>query len=237
MNIMEINNVSHKYKNNYLALNNVNFTIKPGEILSILGPNGAGKTTLIKIIAGFIHPTLGSITIKPNTRLGIVFGGDLGFYNNLSAEDNLKFFGRLKKIPNSKLNYQITTVLKQVNLSDAKLQKVSTFSKGMKQRLHIARALLDNPQFLLLDEPTNGLDIEIADQIRKLIKSLNTEGYTIILTSHIVADIENLSNRIIMLNQGTIEYDCSINKLLALTNETTFEHAYLKIIADLKVKS
>ncbi len=233
MTVLKLNNISQKYDNNFV-LHNISFEVNKGEILSILGPNGAGKTTLIKIITGFLEPTFGEVDIKNNTKVGVVFGGDLGFYNNLSGEENLKFFAHLKKINRKEIDNQVKLVLTKVNLWDSRKKRVSAYSKGMKQRLHIARALLNDPQFLLLDEPTNGLDIEIANEIRKLILTLKENGYTIILTSHVVTDIENLSNRIIMLNEGKMKYDCKIEELLEITNEVNFEKAYLSLIESFK---
>ncbi len=233
MTVLKLNNISQKYDHNFV-LHDISFEVNKGEILSILGPNGAGKTTLIKIITGFLEPTFGEVDIKNNTKVGVVFGGDLGFYNNLSGEENLKFFAHLKKINRKEIDNQVKLVLTKVNLWDSRKKRVSAYSKGMKQRLHIARALLNDPQFLLLDEPTNGLDIEIANEIRKLILTLKENGYTIILTSHVVTDIENLSNRIIMLNEGKMKYDCKIEELLEITNEVNFEKAYLSLIESFK---
>lgn len=237
MEIIKIDNLQKKY-NDFIAVDDVSFSVQKGEIVSILGPNGAGKTTLIKMMTGYLSPSSGSITYKTPQQFGVVFGGDLGFYNNMSAYDNLLFFARLKKIKRKELSKEVTNALEEVSLVKYKDDRVSTFSKGMKQRLHIARALLGNPSILFLDEPTVGLDIERAHEIRVLINKLKDKGVTIILTTHILTDIEFLTNKVILLNNGKIQYEGTLPKLISQAQKNTnkpiktTEEAYLALIRE-----
>lgn len=239
MNLVNINSVSKKF-DEMEAISNVTFNIQKGEIITILGPNGAGKTTLIKMLTGYLKPTSGSIEYNGNITSGVVFGGDLGFYNNMTAFENLVFFSKLKKISRKEIITEVNRVLSIVSLTKDKDIKVKSFSKGMKQRLHIARGILGNPQLLFLDEPTNGLDIEIASDIRKLIKALKDKGTTIVLTTHVLSDIEELSENMILLGAGKVKYKCTIKEFLEMgkeklaTEEVNIEKTYLAIVGELK---
>lgn len=190
------------------------------------------------MMTGYLAPTSGTITYYTKQHVGVVFGGDLGFYNNMTAYDNLMFFARLKKINRKQLTVEVNSALDEVSLIPYQDDKVSTFSKGMKQRLHIARALLGNPSILFLDEPTVGLDIERTHEIRVLINKLKHKGVTIILTTHILTDIEFLTNRVILLDNGKIKYQGTLAELTSaaqkLSNEPvhTTEEAYLTLIKD-----
>ena len=245
MSCIEIRQVRRTFKDKEktkVALHDLSFTARSGEVLSILGPNGAGKTTLIKILSGYLLQTSGEVYLdekiidkKMNIKkdIGVVFGGDNGFYNNATAYENLKFFCNLSKIPQKEIKSEIDRVLLLVGLKTSYNIKVNKFSRGMKQRLHIARALIGNPKILLLDEPTIGLDIEIVNELRKIILDLKNKGHIIILTSHIMKDIECLSTKIIILLSGKKLFEGSIDDVFSMAqNKTTkkietLEEAYL----------
>ncbi|MGL4589552.1 MAG: ABC transporter ATP-binding protein [Mycoplasmatales bacterium] len=224
---IEINNLTKVFENKnraFRAVEEINFTVNSGEIVTLLGPNGAGKTTIIKMIVGILTPTSGEIIInnsaaQQSKQFGIAFGGDQGFYNQASALENLQFFAKLAKIDKQELKKQIPDVLKQVDLFDNRHQMVGEFSRGMKQRLHLARALLGEPDILLLDEPTIGLDLEIAHQIREIILKLKSKEKCILLTSHVLNDIETLSDKIILLGNGKIKFIGSIAEVIAFISE------------------
>lgn len=248
---LAIKNLRKVYNDNgkeFIALDDVSFDIKEGEIVALLGPNGAGKTTIVSIIGGYLLPTSGQViingedVIKTRSRdnIGVSFGGDLGFYGRATAKQNMSFFADLAKIPHRKQKAEIEHVLDIVNLKDDMNKKVQFFSKGMKQRMHIARALLGNPQLLLLDEPTDGLDVEIATNIRNVVKNLAQSGISILLTSHMMSEVEALSDQIVLLGagkihaKGTVEDIVEMSKVKRIDRPATLEESYLALAPQLR---
>lgn len=248
---LAIKNLRKVYNDNgkeFIALDDVSFDIKEGEIVALLGPNGAGKTTIVSIIGGYLLPTSGQViingedVIKTRSRdnIGVSFGGDLGFYGRATAKQNMSFFADLAKIPHRKQKAEIKRVLDIVNLKDDMNKKVQFFSKGMKQRMHIARALLGNPQLLLLDEPTDGLDVEIATNIRNVVKNLAQSGISILLTSHMMSEVEALSDQIVLLGagkihaKGTVEDIVEMSKVKRIDRPATLEESYLALAPQLR---
>lgn len=228
----------------------INFQIDQGQIIALLGPNGAGKTTTVQMIAGYLKPTTGKILMndrelnqnsRRDVRIGVVLGGELGFYGNATARDNLVLFSHLDKIQRPEVKKEVSRVLTLVDLSHVADQKVHTFSRGMRQRLHIARSLLSRPEFLLLDEPTNGLDVEIGKEIRDLIKHLaKSEGVGVLLTSHQMSEVEYLADEILLLGDGKIQHTGTVDSIVELSNVThvdrpaTLEESYLALASKLK---
>lgn len=242
---------SFKTKNNTIdVIKGISFSINPGQIVALLGPNGAGKTTTVQMISGYLAPTKGNIFIEDelltpkNQRkfnIGVVLGGELGFYGNATAQDNLVFFAHLDKIPIRHLKKEVARVLELVKLTEAKDKKVYTFSRGMMQRLHIARALIGQPRLLLLDEPTNGLDVEVSQEIRTLIKTLaDDQKVGILLTSHLMAEIEQLSDEILLLVNGKIQVSGDVTAIINrshvqhIDRPATLEESYLALVNEMK---
>lgn len=196
------------------ALRGVSFGVEDGELFGLLGPNGAGKTTLVKILATVLLPTSGSVSILGHDvvrdaeavrgRIGLVFGGERGVYGTLTGRDTLRFWGDLYKVAPNTLRRRVDEVLELVGLRDRADERVETYSRGMKQRLHLARGILHQPRLLLLDEPTIGLDPVAASEIRSLVRSLNDEGMTIFLTTHYMAEAQALCDRVAFINEGQI---------------------------------
>lgn len=245
MKTLQVEHLSKIYgkKNQFKAVNDVSFEINSGEIVSLIGPNGAGKTTIVSMIGGYIEKTAGEIWINGKQKnykndIGVSFGGDLGFYGNVSAYDNLNFYADLANVPYRERKKEVHRVLDIVALEDVKNKKVKHFSKGMNQRLHIAKSLLNNPSLLLLDEPTNGLDIEIAKEIRDTIKKLTIEeNISILLTSHIMGEIEALSDRILLIGSGNIKFAGTLTDIISysgLPEGTNLEDAYLSVAPSLR---
>lgn len=243
--VQKIQKIFKTKEKTFTAVDDISFSAEKGEIVSVIGPNGAGKTTLIKMIGNYLTPTKGTIVIdesnsKRSLSIGVVFGGEQGFYGRVSAYENLMFFGRLKKIPKQELKDQVKSALEKVDLLDVSTKNVGEFSRGMKQRLHIARALLGNPSIILLDEPTTGLDAEIAFEIRKVVEELKKQGKTIILTSHKMDEIERLADKIVVIGAGKVFFNGSIkefkNSVEVHTLKTfdNLEDAYLAISPQLK---
>ena len=189
-----------------MAVRNVSLQIERGSIYGLLGPNGAGKSTTLKMLVGLLRPTGGRIILdgRPWQRESLSKIGSLiespALYGNLTAEENLLVHTRLLKIPKTK----ITEVLETVNLKNTGKKRVSQFSMGMKQRLGIAAALLNDPELLILDEPTNGLDPFGIQELRELIVSFAAEGMTVVLSSHILSEVSQVADTIGIISGGKL---------------------------------
>ncbi len=207
--ILKTNNLTKKYKD-FIALDNVNLNISKGDIYGLIGRNGAGKTTLMKIITTLSNKTSGEFELfgkKDNNltetkrRIGCLIENP-AFFPNLSAVNNLKYYAIQKGIVDKK---QIDEAIDLVGLSEAKNKKFKTYSLGMKQRLGIAFAILDNPDFIILDEPINGLDPIGISELRDLFKKLNLErNITILISSHILNELYQVSNKFCIIEKGKI---------------------------------
>ena len=195
------------------VLDNVNFSVKSGEFLTIVGPNGAGKTTLIKIMATLVNATGGTVEIggfnvkkSPEKVRGIigVISHNTYLYNELTAGENLKFFGKMYAIP--EIDRRVDEVLGDTGLADRKHDRVGTFSRGMKQRLSIARAILHKPSVLLLDEPYTGLDQQASASLESVLNSLTGSGITTIMISHDLKRGLALADQVMIMASGTVTY-------------------------------
>lgn len=206
----------------FTAVNELNLTVYKGDIYGFLGPNGAGKSTTIRMLMGLIFPSSGNIEIfekelKNNreyvlSRIGAIIEKP-DFYNYLTAIQNLEMLNKLQAVKLSK--HQLYEVLELVGLKGRETSKVKTFSQGMKQRLGFAQALMHNPDLIILDEPTNGLDPQGVKDVRDLILKLNKEqGKTILISSHILSEIEIICNRMIIIQKGSKVVEGAVNDLL-----------------------
>ncbi|BBK22842.1 hypothetical protein Aargi30884_17450 [Amedibacterium intestinale] len=247
MKIIEVKKLHRYYtsrdKKRVTALNNVSFDIFDNEIFGILGTNGAGKTTLIKIMSTFLAPSEGCVkvfgkktfgeekSIRP--KINFIFGGERGLYNRLSAYDNLLFFGDLYLVPYSELKKRINYLLELVGLYEVKDRKVETFSKGMVQKLQIAKGLINDPLVLFLDEPTIGLDPVAVNDLHNIIYDLKARGKTIILTTHYMHEADKLCDRIAFISKGEI-LDIGTSDELKLkylnTTDAELEDLFVKVM-------
>jgi heme exporter protein A len=193
------------------VLRGLDFQVRQGEFVAILGPNGAGKTTFLRILATLSRPTLGAVQVAGyalpaqaaavRARLGVVTHLPL-LYGDLNAEENLQFYGRMYGVMG--LKPRIDEILGLVGLSERRHDLVRTFSRGMQQRLAIARAILHNPEVMLFDEPHTGLDQDACDMLDRLLKDVAGRGRTVIMTSHDLARVESLATRFDVLSHGVI---------------------------------
>ncbi|MFP4364686.1 MAG: ABC transporter ATP-binding protein [Spirochaetia bacterium] len=196
------------------AVKDVSFHIKKGELFGLLGPNGAGKTTTVKMLTTLLIPTAGEAFVngyevskeptQVQKRIGFIFGGERGLYWRLSAEDNLRYFASLYHVDPDIAKQRIPRLLELVGLKGRGNERVEGYSRGMKQRLHVARTLIHDPDILFLDEPTIGLDPVGAREFRGVIQNLQTEGKTILLTTHYMYEADLLCDRIGVINHGKI---------------------------------
>jgi ABC-2 type transport system ATP-binding protein len=196
------------------AVRGVSFEIEQGELFGLLGPNGAGKTTTIKMLITLLIPTSGSARVlgfdvvkdarEVRKRIGYVFGGERGVYERLSGYDNLRYFAELYGVPGREQKRRIESLIGLVGLEGREHERAEGYSRGMKQRLHIARGLLHDPEVVFLDEPTIGLDPVGARELRATIASLTAAGKTILLTTHYMFEADALCDRIAVIAKGEI---------------------------------
>jgi ABC-2 type transport system ATP-binding protein len=224
MNAIEVSHLRRVYTTNVgrfrrqnkevVAVEDVSFDVAEGELFGLLGPNGAGKTTTVKMLTTLLIPSGGKALVGGldvveqaeaiRARIGFIFGGDRGLYWRLSALDNLRYFASLYSVDPDVAAKRIPALLEMVSLSDRAHEKVEGYSRGMKQRLHIARALIHDPQILFLDEPTIGLDPVGARDLRQVVRNLQDQKKTILLTTHYMFEADALCQRIAVVNKGRI---------------------------------
>jgi ABC-2 type transport system ATP-binding protein len=196
------------------AVRGVSFEIEQGELFGLLGPNGAGKTTTIKMLITLLIPTKGTARVlgydvvndarEVRKRIGYVFGGERGVYERLSGYDNLRYFAELYGVPPREIGPRIEYLLELVGLKGREQERAEGYSRGMKQRLHIARGLLHDPPVVFLDEPTIGLDPVGARELRATIASLTDAGKTVLLTTHYMFEADALCDRLAVIDRGQI---------------------------------
>ena len=205
---------SGKVNDEFVAVNEVSFAIRRGEIFGLLGPNGAGKTTTIKMLCTLLEPTAGTATVcgydvvqqanQVRQHLGAVLTGERSIYWKLTGRENLHYFAALYHMPPAVATERIDDLLARFDLTKRADELVEKYSTGMKQRIAIAKALLANPPVILLDEPTLGLDPQAARNLRELILELKADGHTILLTTHYMEEADQLSDRIGIIDGGKI---------------------------------
>lgn len=230
--LISLNNVVKRYRSE-TVLNGINLNIGAGECIVLVGHNGAGKTTLMKLILGLIRPTEGTVSVlgldpsKDRSELLLKGLGYLpervAFYESMTGLEVLHFYAKLKSEPISGCD----ELLESVGLADAKNRPVQTYSKGMKQRLGLAQAMLGDPQFLLLDEPTSGLDPVLRRQVYDLINRKCAEGKTVIISSHSLNEVEAQADHVVIMNEGEIITNGSM--------EALYKQAELPVVIELRV--
>ena len=196
------------------AVRGISLEIQPGELFGLLGPNGAGKTTTIKVLTTLLLPTAGEVCVlgmdvvdrarEVRRQIGYVFGGDRGLYERLSALDNLRYFAELYSVEPATQSRRIDQLLELVGLRGREKERVEGYSRGMRQRLHIARGLIHDPPVIFLDEPTIGVDPVGARELRAIIAGLRDAGKTVLLTTHYMFEADSLCQRIAVIAAGTI---------------------------------
>ncbi len=224
MNSIEISHLKRVYRatigvirrsvKEVVAVEDISFDIKEGELFGLLGPNGAGKTTTVKVLATLLIPDAGTVRVKGldivkdanevRKHIGFIFGGERGLYWRLSAIDNLRYFASLYHVDPDISKKRIPYLMDLVGLNGRGDEKVQGYSRGMKQRLHVARTLLHDPDILFLDEPTIGLDPVGAREFREVIRNLQSEKKTILLTTHYMFEADSLCERIAVIDKGKI---------------------------------
>lgn len=222
------------------AVRGIGFTVDKGEIFGLLGQNGAGKTTTIKMLTTLLAPTSGTCKVfgcdtfgqekQIRKRINFIFGGEMGVYRRLSARDNLRYFANLYLMDTARREDRIRHILELVELTEAADQLAETYSKGMLQRLQIARGLINDPEIIFMDEPTVGLDPLGAHMLRDIIRRLRDAGKTVLLTTHYLPEAEELCNRMVILNHGQIV--AAGTPAAIKGTAATLEDAYIALIRE-----
>lgn len=207
------------------AVNDVDFEIREGEVVGLLGPNGSGKSTTVKMILGLLYPTGGSLSVLGQSPRAVETKREIGYlpedsylYKYLTATETLDFFGSLFNLSKSERARRIEQLLEMVGLAHARSRRVGEFSKGMARRIGLAQAMINDPALLILDEPTSGLDPLGCREVKDLISTLKKRGKTVIITSHLLSDIEDICDRVIILYGGRVRATGTLNELLTVTD-------------------
>ncbi len=209
------------------AVNDIDFEIGQGEVVGLLGPNGSGKSTTVKMLLGLLYPTGGYLSVMGKSPRAVETKREIGYlpedsylYKYLTAEETLDFFGSLFNLSKADRRNRIDQLLDMVGMAHARRRRVGEFSKGMARRIGLAQAMINDPSFLILDEPTSGLDPLGCKEIKDLILALKKRGKTVVITSHLLSDIEDVCDRVIILYGGKVRATGSLNELLTVRNES-----------------
>lgn len=238
--MIEVNNLTKNF-NEATALNGVSFQVNEGEVFAYLGPNGAGKTTTVNILATLLTPTSGKATVagydvtKDGMEIRRLIGylpEDFGLYPSLTVYENLDFAAGLYRISKSERKERIRELLEFFGLWEKRDVLASTLSKGMKQKVGIARAMINDPKILFLDEPTSGFDPGMAREVLKLIIRLKEEGKTILMTTHLLARAEQVCDSIALINKGKILRTGKVSDIKAELKSPTLEDVYFSIMGE-----
>jgi ABC-2 type transport system ATP-binding protein len=235
---VSVQNVNYRYPfQNKQCLEGINLDIIVGERFGLFGPNGAGKTTLLSLMTGLFKLQTGSISLMEHPvgnrkEINALFGyvpQEFSFYEELTATENLDFFGTLSGLTGQQLTSRITELMEILGLISSRKKRVQQFSGGMKRRVNLAIGVIHNPKILFLDEPTVGVDIQTRHQIIEFLKNLNNEGTTLVYTSHLLREAEELCNKVALIDEGKIIEHQTIEELLVSHNEVGLEGLFLKL--------
>ena len=236
-----------KKRPDVVALSDVSLRVAAGEVHGLLGPNGAGKTTLVKILSTVLLPTSGtarvmgydivSETAAVRPLIGIVIGGDRGLYGRLTARQNLAYWAALYRMAPAEGRGRAEALLARVGLEGRADDRVQSFSRGMRQRLHLARGLINDPPVLFLDEPSTGMDPVAAREFREIVRELATEGRTVFLTTHDMAEAEAVCDRVTLIDRGQVlatESPAALSRLLSRYERVECVGASASVLEDLR---
>ncbi len=229
---VEVKNLVKDFRGSFrgrkvLAVRKVSLKIAPGEVYGLIGPNGSGKSTTMKALLGLLAPTSGSCAIFGRNSLKVDSRREVGFlpenpyfYKHLTAAETVRFFGKLCGMRGRKLRERVSELLKLVGLEEARDRRLKGFSKGMLQRIGLAQALVQEPRLLVLDEPTAGVDPAGSREIRDLILELKKRGITVFLCSHLLEQVQEVCDRVGIINQGVMVKEGVLEELISLENRT-----------------
>ena len=231
------------HRQSIVAVRDLNLRIEAGEVYGLLGPNGSGKSTTLKIILGLVSPTRGrtkifgrgSSLVRSREAVGFLPENPY-FYKFLTGEETLRFFGKLCRLKGSRLKDRVCELLELVGLTNARDQRLSTYSKGMLQRIGLAQALINEPKLIVLDEPTAGVDPAGSRDIRNIIVDLKASGITVLLSSHLLTQVQEICDRVGILARGTLMREGRLEELIGIKNrsELVLENASEALVNEIE---
>lgn len=239
--MIEVLGLSKNFKN-IKAVDSINFKVDKGEVVGLLGENGAGKTTTLRMIATMLKPTGGAALVngydivkkqsKVRGEIGILFGGEVGLYDRLTARENIKYFAELNGMSKAETDESIKYLIEILDMKEYIDRKVGKFSRGMKQKVAIARSIVHNPSVMLFDEPTAGLDITAARIVQDFIIKCREDNKAIIFSSHSMSEVERICDRIIIIHKGRILEEGTVEKFKNKYNNNSMEDIFMKLVGD-----
>lgn len=240
--MIQVQNLSKQFKK-IKAVDNISFDVKEGEIVGLLGENGAGKTTTLRMISTMLKATSGTALIngydinkeasKVRGEIGILFGGEVGLYDRLTAKENIKYFAELNGMSADAAETSINNLASKFKMEEYINRRVGKFSRGMKQKVAIARAIVHEPTVILLDEPTAGLDISASKLIHDFIKDCKNDNKAIVFSSHSMNEVEKLCDRIIIIHKGAIIEAGTIDEIKNKYSNNDMEQIFMKLVGEI----
>lgn len=237
--MIQLKNLSKQFKE-IIAVDNLTLDIRKGEVFGLLGENGAGKTTTLRLLSTMLKPTGGEAIIngydllkepeKVRGSIGILFGGETGLYDRLTARENIEYFGLLNGMDKKEIKERISELTQQLGMEDYIDRRTGKFSKGMKQKVAIARSIVHNPEIMFFDEPTSGLDVTAIRVVQEFIKTLRTKGKTIVFSSHSMSEVEKLCDRVGVISKGKLVTVGSLDELKKTQGTEDLEEVFIQLI-------
>ncbi len=239
--MIEVNELSKEFKT-IKAVDNISFTVNNGEIVGLLGENGAGKTTTLRMLATMLKPTDGSAKInnyqiteepeKVRESIGILFGGEVGLYDRLTAYENIKYFAELNGMGKEEIKARINYLSELLEMKEYIKKRVGKFSRGMKQKVAIARSIVHNPSVMLFDEPTAGLDVTASRIVQDFILKCKKENKAIIFSSHSMREVERICDRIVIIHKGKIVDEGTVSFLKEKYKNDDMEEIFMNLVGE-----
>jgi ABC-2 type transport system ATP-binding protein len=238
--MLEVDRLTKHYAG-LTAIRDVSFEVRPGEVLGLLGPNGSGKSTTVKILTGLLRPSYGGVRLDGREALERLpeYKAIVGYvpeephlYSYLTGPEYLRFVGRLRRLPDSRLNDKIDSFLKLLGIYDDRYQTLSSYSKGMKQKVLIAAAVLHDPRIVVLDEPFSGLDVSAARVLKDFVRAIASEGKMVVFSSHVLEVVEQVCSRVVILKDGRIVGHDSVEKLRATLELPSLDAVFAALVAE-----
>ena len=237
--MLKVQNLTKKFKKT-VAVDNISFEVKPGEIVGLLGENGAGKTTTLRMIATMLKPTSGNVTIdnynikdhpnKIREKIGILFGGDVALYDRLSGKENMLYFAKLNGMSDQDAINAVKKITADLKMNEYIDRPVGKYSRGMKQQVSLARSIIHHPEIMLFDEPSTGLDVLSSKLIHDFILKCKAENKAIVFSSHNMYETEKLCDRIVIIHHGKIVASGTIEQLKKEFMKENLEDLFIECI-------
>lgn len=237
--MIEIKNLSKTFKE-VEAVKNLSMVVKPCEIVGLLGENGAGKTTTLRLISTMLKPTDGDIIVEGNSvitdgwkvrkDIGILFGGEVGLYDRLTGRENISYFAQLNAMDKKDINSRIDELTELLSMEEYIDRRVGKFSRGMKQKIAIARSIVHSPKYMLFDEPTIGLDVSSTNIVQNFILSCKKENKGIIFSSHSMQEVEKLCDRVVIIHKGEIVESGTVEDLKKAYETSDLEKIFIRLV-------